>query len=120
MSGRVLALNFTVNGNKMRNIATYVPHCGYSVQHLEQTYDQLRCVLSEARRSKRAVIMGGDFNTQIYIGRRGILLKQLSDEFGLRITNDTIPETTDDWTFRSSTDIKRRIDFVLATHHFFI
>merc|ERR1712086_101146 len=83
VSGRVLALDFTVNGNKMRSIATYVPHCGYSVQQLEQTYDQLRCVVSEARRSKRAVIVGGDFNTQIGIGRRGILLEQLSEEFGL-------------------------------------
>ena len=78
VSGRVLALDFTVNGKKMRSIATYVPHCGYSVQDLERTYEQLRCVVSEARRSKRAVIIGGDFNTQLNVGRRGILLKQLS------------------------------------------
>ena len=85
VSGRVLALDFVLYGKRVRSIATYIPHCGYSVQDLEETYEQLRCIVSEPRRLHRAVIIGGDFNTQLIVGLRGILIKQLADEFGLRI-----------------------------------
>jgi endonuclease/exonuclease/phosphatase family metal-dependent hydrolase len=120
VSGRVLALDFTVNGKQMRSIAVYVPHCGYSVEDLEQTYNQLRCVTSEACHSKKAIIIGGDFNTQLNVGRRGILLQQFSDEFGLQITNNSIAEHRDNWTFRSSTGITRRLDYVLAAKYFVV
>ena len=64
VSGRVLALDFVLYGKRVRSIATYIPHCGYSVQGLEETYEQLRCTISEARRLHRVVVIGGDFNTQ--------------------------------------------------------
>ena len=120
ISGRVLALDFVLYGKRVRSIAVYVPHCGYSVQDLEQTYEQLRYAISDARRLHRAVIIGGDFNTVLSIGFRGILIKQLSEEFGLRITNGTIPESANDWTFCSSMGITRRLDYIFASHSFFV
>ena len=53
VSGRVIALDFAFNGKRLRRISVYVPHCGYSAQNLEETYDELRCCVSEARRLKR-------------------------------------------------------------------
>ena len=120
VSGRVLALDFVVNGKRVRSIAVYVPHCGYSAQALEETYEQLRCSVSEAQKSKRRIIIGGDFNTCLKFGTRGILLEQFSKEFGLCISNGTIPETNDDWTFRSSMGIKRRLDYILSSNSFTI
>ena len=66
------------------------------------------------------MIIGGDFNTQISVGIRGILLEQFAQEFGLCITNGTIPENINDWTFRSSMGTKRRLDYVLASNCFSI
>ena len=55
ISGRVLALDFVVEGKRVRSIVVYLPHCGYSAQDLKETYEQLRCIVSEAHRLKRAV-----------------------------------------------------------------
>ena len=96
VSGRVLALDLVVNKRRLRSIAVYVPHCGYSRQDLEETFEQLRCTVSEAQRKNRSVIIGGDFNTQYNVGVRGILLEQFIQEVGLCINNGTIPETNND------------------------
>ena len=39
ISGRVLALDFVLYGKRVRSIAVYVPHCGYNVQQLVETYE---------------------------------------------------------------------------------
>ena len=120
VSDRVIALDFVVDGKCIRSIAVYVPHCGYSAYHLEQTYEQLRCTVSEAYRKKRAVIIGGDFNTVVNVGIRGILLEQFVQEFSLCNTNGTIPENNEDWTFCSCMGIKRRLDYVLSSNCFVV
>ena len=48
ISDRILALDLVVNHIKIRAIPIYMPHCGYSVEHFEETFDQLRCVLDQA------------------------------------------------------------------------
>ena len=80
VSGRVIALDFLVGGKRLRNIAVYAPHCGYSAQVLDETYEQLRCSVFEAKRQKKTVIDGGDFNTQLNVGVRGIFLEQFTQE----------------------------------------
>ena len=120
VSGRVLALDFVIHGRCLRSIAVYVPHCGYSRQDLEDTYEQLRCIIFEAQRLNRSVIIGGGFNTRYDFGVRGILFGQISEEFGLCINNGTIPETSRDWTFRSAMGIKRRLDYICSSHSLFI
>ena len=47
VSDRVLALDFTAYGIKMRSTAVYVPHAGYSVQDFDDIFDQLRYVLQQ-------------------------------------------------------------------------
>ena len=48
------------------------------------------------------------------------MIKQLSGEFGLRITNDTILEGASIWTFCSSMGVKRRLDYIFASNDFLI
>ena len=48
------------------------------------------------------------------------MLKQLSEEFGLRITNDTIPDSIDSRTFCNSMDVERRLDYIFASNNFLI
>ena len=60
ISGRVLALEIMVQKIKMTAVAVYMPHCGYDFNVFEETYNQLRCVLGQANRTK----------TSSYFGRR--------------------------------------------------
>ena len=52
VSSRVLGLDFRVNGTKLRAMAVYVPHCGYDIEHFNETFDQLRCFASVGRRKR--------------------------------------------------------------------
>ena len=63
ISDRVLALDIVVNKISIRVVAVYMPHCGYSVEHFEDTFDQLRYVLDQATYQKRRIILGGNFNS---------------------------------------------------------
>ena len=47
ISDRVLALDFTAYGIKIRAVAMYAPHAGYPMQDFDDTFDQLRCVLQQ-------------------------------------------------------------------------
>ena len=42
VTDRVLALDFMAYGTKLRVVAVYVPHAGYSVEDFQETFDQLR------------------------------------------------------------------------------
>ena len=71
--------------------------------------------MSKAYRSRKRIIIGGDFNTQFDVGIRGVALRQFAEEFGLCITNTTDSETSTNWTFESSMGVRRRLDFILAS-----
>ena len=116
ISGRVIAVDFMVNGRSYCGIATYIPHCGYSAAHLEQTYDQLRCITSKAYRSNKRIVIGGDFNTQHGVGVRGLMLDEFAREFRLDITNASSPQLIDDWTFESSMGVRRLLKIFQFTH----
>lgn len=94
-----------VHGRSYCGSATYLPHCGYSAADLEQTYNQLRYVTSKAFRSNKRIIIGGDFNTQVNVGSRGIMFKEFAQEFSLCISNVGVEESNADWTFESSMGI---------------
>ena len=53
ISGRVIVVEFVIYGKAFCGISVYAPHRGYSAEHLEQTYNQLRCIASKARRSNK-------------------------------------------------------------------
>ena len=50
VSGKVLALDIIVGTMKIRVVSVYAPHLGYGWEHFEQTFDQLRCVLDQAKK----------------------------------------------------------------------
>lgn len=112
---RVLALDFMAYGTKIRVVAVYVPHAGYSVEDFDETFDQLRYTLQIGRNLKRRLVVGGDFNCQLNVGTRGDALDNLISCFGLQISNDSMNDCENQWTFRSSLGVKRRIDFIMAS-----
>ena len=62
VNDRVLALDFTAYGIKMRSVAVYVPDAGYTMQVFDETFDQIRYVLQQGRNLKRRLVIGGDLN----------------------------------------------------------
>ena len=75
---------------KIRVVAVYVPHAGYSVEDFDETFDQLRYALQTGRNLKRPLIVGGDFNCQLGVGARGAALDNLANSFGLQINNNSM------------------------------
>ena len=60
------------------------------------------------------MIVGGDFYTVVNLGPRGDLLNELMAMFDLQIANtEEFVGDEHQWTFCSSSDIKRRINLVL-------
>ena len=90
VSDRVLALDFMAHGTKIRAVAVYVPHAGYSAELFDSTFDQLRYTLQQGRNLKRRLVLGGDFNSQLNVGIRGATLENLAVLFGLQITNNSM------------------------------
>ena len=78
-----------INGSKNRVVATHLPHCGYAIEAFDETYDQIRCIVDQGQKKKRKIILGGDFNTQVNVGYRGMQLQSLVNSFGLSITNNS-------------------------------
>ena len=42
ISVRIMAFDLTINKIEIRAVAVYKPHCGYTLNEFEDTYDQLR------------------------------------------------------------------------------
>ena len=61
------------------------------------------------------LVIGGDFNTQINVGSRGLALQNLVETFSLCIANESDVDWDNQWTFRSNLGIQRKIDFVLVS-----
>ena len=115
ISGRVIGIDFKLHGRNYSCISTYLPHCGYSQEEIDETYNQLRCLVSKAYRSNKRVIICGDFNTQSNVGNRGIALDQFVLEFRLCATNASDADANVNWTFESSMGVRRRLNFALAS-----
>ena len=117
LSERVLYVDVQIGKNKIRIIAAYAPHAGYSEQDFANFFEQLHSALHGAYRDGRRVILGGDLNLQIDVGKRGEQFASLCSGFGLLITNDDDHHDPleDTWTFCSSMGIKRRIDFIASS-----
>ena len=111
ISDRLMFLDLHIGTRICRLISIYMPHAGYPHDDLRKMYDQLHWVLAEAQKMRYVSVIGGDFNTQWNVGRRGDMIREFSHMFGLCLANhEHLPAT---WTFRSSTGIKRQLDFIL-------
>ena len=115
-SDRVIAVDIQFRSRKVRFVSVYVPHCGYTEEELHNAYDQMRTAADSAWHRGLGIVVGGDFNTQLGLGLRGILLNELADAYNMNITNGNTDNGTDDsWTFCSSMGAKRRLDYILAS-----
>ena len=122
LSERVLHVDVQIGKNKIRIIAAYAPHAGYSEQDFANFFEQLHSALHGAYRDGRRVILGGDLNLQIDVGKRGEQFASLCSGFGLLVTNDDDHHDPleDRWTFCSSMGIKRRIDFIASSRSLYL
>ena len=109
ISGRIMALDLTVNKIKIRAVAVYMPHCGYTLDEFDETYDQLRCISGKTQTHHRRLIIGGDFNTQIDTGYRGNTMQQFENTYGLKLANQSDDPWDKQWTFRTHTQSDRAI-----------
>ena len=75
---RIMAVDMEISGKRFRILAVYLPHSGFGHIFLEECYRELSDFIREARDKCKHVIVGGDFNTQCFVGERGMLLFQLS------------------------------------------
>ena len=117
ISDRVMYVDFTVGGKKLRSIAAYAPHAGYSADDFDAFFEQVHVAILGACKDGRQTIVGGDFNLQLQVGNRGEQIDALAKAFGFTIANDDEHHSpaAETWTFCSSMGVKRRIDFILCS-----
>ena len=118
LSERVLYVDVQIGKNKIRIIAAYAPHAGYSEQDFVIFFSNSYIVHCMVRTEMVVcVILGGDLNLQIDVGKRGEQFASLCSGFGLLITNDDDHHAPleDTLTFCSSMGMKRRIDFIASS-----
>ena len=117
ISDRVMYVDFTVGGKKLRSIAAYAPHAGYSADDFNAFLEQVHVAILGACKDGRQTILGGAFNLQLQVGNRGDQIDALANAFGLTIANDDEHHSpaAETWTFCSSMGVKRRIDFILCS-----
>ena len=115
VSGRLIYIDVIVQNSIWRFVAVYFSHAGYPRKDFEDLCKPLRICLADADLKGIRCIVGGDFNTSLRTGYRGIALDELAHEFGLEICNRYGNCTCDyAWTFKSALGVKRRIDFILV------
>ena len=91
-----------------------MPHAGFDFELLEECYANLNEICLDARRKKIYYMIGGDFNTCLDHGDRGVLLNSLLlDQFCHVANDDEVYDVEDLWTFRNSFWICRRIDYII-------
>ena len=54
-----------VNGKKLRVVAVYMPHTGYSEEKVDEIYEILDSIIDDARKKNMHVILGGDWNAKV-------------------------------------------------------
>ena len=107
-----------VGPSKVRAVAMYAPHCGYDWEHFERTCEQLLCVLDQAQKLKRKLIVGGDFNLQLGVGVRGDEFQNIVDGVGLLTTNESDTPWENQWTFESTVGVRRKLDYIMVSRSF--
>ena len=113
------SLSYTkaIGGKKLRSIAAYAPHAGYSADDFNAFFEQVHVAILGACKDGRQTILGGDFNLQLQVGNRVDQIDALANAFGLTIANDDEHHSpaAETWTFCSSMGVKRRMDFILCS-----
>ena len=110
-------MDFTVGSKKLRSIAAYAPHAGYSADDFNAFFGQVHAVILGACKDGRQTILSGDFNLQLQVGNHGEQIDALANAFGLTMANDDEHHSlaAETWTFCTSMGVTRRIDFILCS-----
>ena len=132
---RLAFLDVCVACRNMRIIVAYFPHCGYSDANIEKLYKEVETNIAEARKKKKAVIMGADCNAEAggrqRLGKtyggfgnpssnaRGELLKAWAGRTGMALANSFFMKRWDStWTHEVVlTKRRRQIDYILVDQH---
>ena len=116
ISDRLLRIDLRINDQPYAVFAIYLPHCGYAIQDFDDVYDKLDQSLASNVHQNPKIIIGGDFNTQVNTGYRGQRMAELAATYNLTVSNgDGHGSSETQWTFRSSLNVIRRIDFILVS-----
>ena len=111
VSDRLMYVDVLIGPKMHRIIAVYMPPAGYTHEDLCAAYEQLNFVLQEAQNLGHASDFGGDFNSQLRVGKHREMLREL---FGMRnFQGANAACGPDDWTFRISAGVTRQIDCIL-------
>ena len=114
ISDRTMVIDVKIGRKRVRIISVYVPHAGYTWVDFEACMNDISILVSEPTRLNMSIIIGGDFNLSLGIGRRGEYMDELCQQFRLKIGNGTGLASADaNWTFRSTLGATRRIDYIL-------
>ena len=107
-----MAIDVKIGMKRVRIISVYVPHAGYTWVEFENCMNDISILVSEATRLNISIIIGGDFNLSLGIGRRGEYMNDICQQFSLKIANGGGVSSADaNWTFRSTLGTVLRIDF---------
>ena len=108
---RVLAVRIHILKVKFTAIAVYMPHAGYSIDKLRDTYACVTRATDWAGHYSRNYIIGGDFNTALSTGPRYQLMYNMILENNLSTTNEQFEDSIDEkFTFQNSLGVRRQLD----------
>ena len=114
MSDRTVYVDVSTGEKSYRIIAIYLPHAGYSKDLFNHYFDEMACVVADARTRNMKCLIGGDFNTELHRGWRGERLLEFAAEWGLICCNDPADmNPLDSWTFESNFGCRRTLDYIL-------
>jgi len=112
-SDRLMCIDLEVGGLSFCIIAAYAPHSGYGQLALDQFYVDLHTLVRSAKQKGKRIVVAGDFNTQLNIGKRSEDLFAFASEHDLYVANNTEAPWGKTWTFESSTGLRRQLDYIL-------
>jgi hypothetical protein len=71
MSARLLFVDLSLQGHKLRIICIYMPHTGYADHYVEEMYYSMDAVIHEARARGHNILIAGDWNAEVGGGLPG-------------------------------------------------
>ena len=87
VSDRVMAIDVVIFSKLTRLISVYFPHSNLAPQFLDECYAQVFALIEDVMAKHLAFVVGGDFNSTLDDGPRGLQLQELIDGFNLQVCN---------------------------------
>ena len=103
-SDRVMEVSMKLSPNNYVSfVSVYLPHDGFADEIIANTYNEVDEIISRAKRKKRKIIIGGDFQCDIDEYERGSFLRGWTAGHNMKIANvEIVQEWHKSWTFLSN------------------